>query len=255
MHRYLLICLVFTFFAGLTPSLVHAEEREPRNVPVRLFLDATTQTRGFTLFSQDHLLTFGVPAYSLPLRERIRVTLKRKSTLPKEIKKNSNQQLYSFVYSFDVYNQETVWPEKPLWLKIHYIKEGVDVPLTLGYWDSNLKEWVALSSKQDKLAQTVSAGITLPYAYIALMAAPEPEVYESGTASWYDYPYAAHRTLPFGTKLLVTNTNNGKSVMVEVHDRGPFIEGRIIDLPMTAFEQIASLGAGVIPVTIQIVTP
>lgn len=237
------------------PVLVQAEEREPRNVPVRLFLDETTQTKGFTLFSQDHLFTFGVPANSLPLREHIRVTLKRKSSIPKQIQKNSDQKLYSKVYSFDVYNEETVWPEKPLWLKIHYIQEGVDVPLTLAYWDSNLKSWVELPSKHDESAQTVSAGITLPYAFIALIEAPEPEVLESGTASWYDYPYAAHRTLPFGTKLLVTNTNNGKTVIVEVHDRGPFIEGRIIDLPMTAFEQIASLGAGVIPVTIQIVTP
>lgn len=237
------------------PAVVSAEEREPRNVPVRLFLDETTQAKGFTLFSQDHLFTFGVPANSLPLRERIRVTLKRKSSIPKQIKKNSDQQLYSKIYSFDVYNKDTVWPEKPLWLKIRYSDEGENMSLTLAFWDSNQKEWVVLPSKQDDAAQTVSAGITLPYANIALIEAPEPEVLESGTASWYDYPYAAHRTLPFGTKLLVTNTNNGKAVVVEVHDRGPFIEGRIIDLPMTAFEQIASLGAGVIPVTIQIVTP
>lgn len=255
MLRILKIFLVFLCFAGIVPAVVRAEDKQPRNAAVRLFLDETTQSKGFTLFSQDHLFTFGVPANSLPLRNHIRVTLKRKSTIPKQIKKNSGEELYSKVYSFDVYNEDTVWPEKSLWLKLHYIQEEVDVPLTLAYWDSNQKNWMVLSSKQDESAQTVSAGINLPYAYIALIEAPEPEVLETGTASWYDYPYAAHRTLPFGTKLLVTNTNNGKTVVVEVHDRGPFIEGRIIDLPMTAFEQIASLGAGVIPVTIQIVTP
>lgn len=255
MTQLLRFLLIFVACLALWPPVTQAEERTPRNIPVRLYLDETTQTKGFTLFSQDHLFLFGVPAYSLPARERIRVTLKRKSNIPKQIQKNSSEVLYSQVYSFDVYHSDTVWPQQPLWLKLRYIADGLDVPLTLAYWDSNEKVWNPLDSKHDETAQTVSAGITLPYAYIALIEAPEPEVLESGTASWYDYPYAAHRTLPFGTQLLVTNTNNGKSVVVEVRDRGPFIEGRIVDLPMTAFEQIASLGTGVIPVTIQIVTP
>lgn len=45
---------------------------------------------------------------------------------------------------------------------------------------------------------------------------------------------AAHRTLPFGTKVLVTNLRNGKSVMVRINDRGPFIKGRVIDLSLGA---------------------
>lgn len=51
---------------------------------------------------------------------------------------------------------------------------------------------------------------------------------------------AAHRKLPFGTKLKVTNEANGKSVIVEVTDRGPFTKGRDIDLTRKAFMQIAS---------------
>jgi len=45
---------------------------------------------------------------------------------------------------------------------------------------------------------------------------------------------AAHRTLPFGTKVLVTNLKNGKSVVVRINDRGPFIKGRVIDLSLGA---------------------
>jgi len=55
----------------------------------------------------------------------------------------------------------------------------------------------------------------------------------------------AHRSLPFGTKLLVTNQNNGKSVVVRVTDRGPFIGGRVLDLSPRAFGSIASLSSGV----------
>lgn len=240
------------FILGLSPALALASSSAARNQPVRLFLDQTTQVKGFTLVSQDHDFYLGVPANSLPERERIRVTLKRRQPIPQKITSHSEVELFSHVYSFDVYNQDTIWPTQALWLKLHYRNLDESTSLTLAYWDDNQLAWQILPSKQDVDAQTVSASITLPYALIALVEAPEPEVLESGTASWYDYPYAAHRTLPFGTKLKVTNTLNGETVMVEVRDRGPFIEGRIIDLPKTAFEQIASLSSGVIPVTIEI---
>ncbi len=77
--------------------------------------------------------------------------------------------------------------------------------------------------------------------------------YGSGRASWYatDSMTAAHRTLPFGTKVRVTNTGSGKSVVVTIADRGPFIDGRIIDLSKDAFAAIAPLGAGTAPVVVE----
>ena len=64
---------------------------------------------------------------------------------------------------------------------------------------------------------------------------------------------AAHRKLPFGTKVKVTNTKNSKSVIVKINDRGPFVKNRIIDLSGSAFSRIADLDAGVIDVTIEVV--
>jgi rare lipoprotein A (peptidoglycan hydrolase) len=55
----------------------------------------------------------------------------------------------------------------------------------------------------------------------------------------------AHRYLPFGTRLRVTNQSNGKSVIVRVNDRGPFVGGRSLDLSYGAFNKIASSGQGV----------
>ena len=63
---------------------------------------------------------------------------------------------------------------------------------------------------------------------------------------------AAHRTLPFGTQVIVKNINNGKSVKVRINDRGPFIKGRIIDLTRAAFSQIASLETGTVRVEISV---
>lgn len=59
---------------------------------------------------------------------------------------------------------------------------------------------------------------------------------------------AAHRTLPFGTRVRVTNTRNGKSVEVVINDRGPFVRGRIIDLSDTARRAIGM--GGTAPVTL-----
>jgi rare lipoprotein A len=62
---------------------------------------------------------------------------------------------------------------------------------------------------------------------------------------------AAHRTLPFGTKVKVKNISNGKTVKVKINDRGPFVQGRIIDLSKKAAEKIGLLSAGIAEVEIK----
>lgn len=64
---------------------------------------------------------------------------------------------------------------------------------------------------------------------------------------------AAHKTLPFGTKVEVTNLNNDKSVIVKINDRGPYIKGRKFDLSKGAFEQIAKVERGVIRIQYKII--
>ena len=88
----------------------------------------------------------------------------------------------------------------------------------------------------------------------------------SGIASFYWQPQrvasggwfnpnaltAAHKTLPFGTRVRVTNQRNGKSVVVRINDRGPYIKGRVIDLSRRAAGVIGMRGAGLAPVRLQI---
>ncbi len=76
---------------------------------------------------------------------------------------------------------------------------------------------------------------------------------QTGKASWYSYPglTAAHRTLPFGTIVRVTNLANGKQVTVTIRDRGPYVDGRVIDLSDSAFKEVAGLSTGVINVKIE----
>ena len=90
---------------------------------------------------------------------------------------------------------------------------------------------------------------------------------QTGLASWYsdslhgrttasgeaydrDAMTAAHRTLGFGTRVRVTRTSSGRSVDVTINDRGPFVDGRIIDLSRRAAEQLGMLEDGVVRVRV-----
>lgn len=65
---------------------------------------------------------------------------------------------------------------------------------------------------------------------------------------------AAHRSLPFGTRVRVTNTGNGRSVVVRINDRGPFIRGRVIDVSLGAAKELGMISSGVAAVKIEILS-
>jgi rare lipoprotein A len=98
-------------------------------------------------------------------------------------------------------------------------------------------------------------------------ATTHPTAIQHGLASWYGESQmtasgerfdkrgftAAHRSLPFGTRVRVTNQHNGRSVIVRVNDRGPYGgHGRIIDLSEGAARELHMIDAGVVPVTLEV---
>ena len=108
------------------------------------------------------------------------------------------------------------------------------------------------------------------YLLIAILVTSGCRVYQRGEASWYGRSYAgrptasgeifrpwkrtaAHKTLPLGTVVLVTNTHNGEQVWVKINDRGPYAKNRIIDLSRKAARKIDMLDSGVAPVEIRVI--
>ena len=104
-----------------------------------------------------------------------------------------------------------------------------------------------------------------------IITAPLPESEMEGVASWYGpgfhgrrtasgeiynmYDYtAAHKTLPLGTYVRVINLENGKSVVVRINDRGPFVKNRIIDLSYAAAKKIDMIDKGTARVKLQIIS-
>jgi rare lipoprotein A len=115
----------------------------------------------------------------------------------------------------------------------------------------------------------VFAIVALSCVSCARVAHTPPEDIQTGVASWYGPNFhgkttsnkevydmhdltAAHKSLPFGTYVVVTNLNNGKSVTVRINDRGPFVKGRIIDLSYAAAKAVDMIGTGTAPVRLEI---
>ena len=101
-------------------------------------------------------------------------------------------------------------------------------------------------------------------------AKPETKPVATGKASWYGPGFhgkktasgeifddakltAAHKTLPMGSKAKITNLRNGKSVKVEINDRGPYVADRVIDLSQAAAHAIGMIDRGVVPVRVDLI--
>jgi rare lipoprotein A len=100
--------------------------------------------------------------------------------------------------------------------------------------------------------------------------APSWQTFQTGEASWYSVKTnrgthtasgqklidsshtAAHKTLPFGTKVMIKNLRNGKSEIVVINNRGPFIKGRVIDVTAGVADKLGFKSRGVAPVELKI---
>ena len=113
------------------------------------------------------------------------------------------------------------------------------------------------------LARAIAAAILVAVSFMTLN---EHAVAETGHASWYDLTSrtasgercnpnamtAAHPSLPFGTKVKVENIRNGRSVVVRINDRGPYVGGRIIDLTKAAAAKLGFVQKGIAKVRLTV---
>jgi len=117
--------------------------------------------------------------------------------------------------------------------------------------------------------ESATAAPTPAPVVVARPAPAAPRVVQTGAASWYGEAHhgkktasgeafdmyaltAAHRSLPLGTRIRVTNVANGRAIDVRINDRGPVIPGRIIDLSYGAARALGAVGDGVFRVRIAI---
>jgi len=136
-------------------------------------------------------------------------------------------------------------------------------------WAATLPEPVGIASFVDLQATALAYA---PAVSEETRASPAPSIKQTERASYGIASYywqgqrtangerfekreltAAHRTLPFGTRVRVTNLATGRSVMVRINDRGPFVAGRVIDVSQAAAEELGMVGRGVAKVKLSVV--
>ena len=120
------------------------------------------------------------------------------------------------------------------------------------------------------LALFLAAGCSIPPSRVRVPEQPPAPLSQTGIASWYGPGFhgkatasgdvynqndltAAHQTLPLGTRVMVTNLENGRSTEVTINDRGPFAKGRIIDLSYSAAQLIDMVGPGTALVRVDVI--
>jgi peptidoglycan lytic transglycosylase len=118
-------------------------------------------------------------------------------------------------------------------------------------------------------AATLLSGCGFLWGHRQAPIEPRPGATQVGTASWYGPGFhgnrtssgevydqydltAAHQTLPLGTRVIVTNLDNGRAVEVRINDRGPFVKDRTIDLSYAAARTLGMIGPGTAPVRIEV---
>jgi len=119
--------------------------------------------------------------------------------------------------------------------------------------------------------KSLAAGVLATLAFHPVTStAGEPGFKQKGIASYYADRFqgrktasgvrydkraltAAHKTLPLGTKVRVTNLKNGESVEVEINDRGPHVKGRVVDLSKAAARELDMTSAGLVKVQVEVI--
>lgn len=150
-------------------------------------------------------------------------------------------------------------------IKVHEVKKGNTL--------FSIAQRYAVSVEALRKANGFSRHRDTLYPRQLLIVPKAKHVNEEVLASWYgpgfhgrkmangkrfdqnDPTVAAHKTLPLGTKLRVTSKDTGKSIVVEIQDRGPYIWGRELDLSMAAMRRIEPLQNGVVEVQIETIYP
>lgn len=236
---------------------VRAEELER---VVMTEFDAQTIVKGYTLESGDGLFRLGIRPNTLNVSTRVDV-----KTLDPSLMEDSlptDRELVGDIYLFDILNKSSYDGTDYFFLEIRYPDRESDAEAKLHgrrrihFFNGVSGAWEELPSEDSPENRSVRALIHLPHARLAIF---EETVPEAGTASWYAYKgcdCAASPDYPKGTYLVVSRADQPeRSVTVVVNDYGPdrsVFPERVIDLDAVAFKKLASLGAGVIDVTVRL---
>jgi len=265
----IVLCLIFlpaNFIFAQEIELINEDSPELIDAPVPdppvynftytgidgIYLDDETAVKGYTMNLFDENFLFGITPNVLTGGgsfefKQIELLENSGMTYP------SGYSLASQILEFDIKSKDKYDPANPFWLQVKF-DEGSVYEKSVFYFDQGKGEWIAIPSQTSYDTGYVRAAFHLPFAKLAVLQ--NDGIMNEGVASWYAYKdcdCAASPDYPKGTELLVTNTENGKQVIVTINDFGPerdIFPERVIDLDVTAFKKIANKRMGLCYVTV-----
>lgn len=164
------------------------------------------------------------------------------------------RKLLSQLYRYDVEASSSTVLQKELRLMLAYAAEGATSQKVMKYWNVREARWKRLYTRDDASVLQAYARLKRTHAVIAVFERTQQATAGviEGVASWYRWHGAASNDFPIGSRIRVTNVQTGAFVDSTVVTLGPFVPGRIVDLPDGDFSHIAPLSAGVVAVTVQL---
>lgn len=216
----------------------------------RVTLRADALAQGYTVVHNSGTVWLGVGKKSVEGTKRVKVKIDQVAQ-PEKYMVDTVQPLTD-IYRLTLSSNKPFSLRKKLRLKMAYPSAEAEQDKLFKYWDYSKNRWRRLNHVQDDAASlTISARLQQKQAIVAVFPKPVSSTVVQGTASWYDWTGAACNAFPLGSIIKVTNVETGASVESEVVSTGPFIPGRVVDLPRDQFSQIANLSAGLAKVTVE----
>ncbi len=207
--------------------------------------------KGYTVVHSNGTAWVGVPRRALTGTKRARIKLARVAAAERFLGEGEVQPITD-LYRFSVNSAQTFRLKRRLHLRLAYPAADIGVKKVLKYWDQDRNQWRRVQhSSDDPSTLTVSGELRRKFSVLAVFPKANNSPVVRGLASWYDWTGAATNDFPIGSTVRVTNVANGVDVDTTVVSAGPFIPGRVVDLPRDQFSQIADLSIGVVEVTVQ----
>ncbi|PIR12718.1 hypothetical protein COV49_04535 [Candidatus Falkowbacteria bacterium CG11_big_fil_rev_8_21_14_0_20_39_10] len=243
-----ILILLFILLSFTVGGFVFAQE-DSVNREYFINLDKATIAKGYTVAAFEDILKLSLAPGILSEDTGVDVW-----EINESVDMPWNLDRVSKIYQFEFRNKQAYDNQKPFYIQFAY-NESSDDYKQVFFYDKNYSAWRPLPTRDYPKEKFVRSLIHLPFARIVVLS--NPDVLAIGKASWYAYRggnFAASPDFPKGSKLRVYNTDNNKFVDVEINDFGPdrnLHPDRVVDLDKVAFKKIASLGAGIINVSIE----
>lgn len=242
------LCVASAAQAADQPPDSEQNETPPARV-ISSFISAETIGRGVTLSTPRGGFRLGIPPGSLDQKDETRVVLRR---LKKKKVKLGKRKLKSRIFAYKIKHPDGTSLHGPLWTEVK-VRGKVHPNLVLRKYNYKKKKWKTIESAVDIDAGKVRAQLNSNVAILAIFKKPKSNTKAeySGEASWFKWHGAAMNVYPIGTKVIVTDPHTGVSAKTTIVTRGPFVPGRIIDLPSHVFTKFAPLSQGVVNVEVR----